>query len=150
MSGALARAYVSFWGRVYLDSSGVHCTEYGSRIRAWYTGCVLDETTFRRHADTALESLRKALIQAESEADFEVEERNGVLAITFDEPAASFTLTPNIPVRQISVSALSSNFQLDWDPALKEFVLAKTGESLKSLVARLMREHLGGHEISLD
>ena len=110
---------------------------------------MLDETTFRRHADIALESLKKALIQAESEADFEVEEQNDVLTVTFDDPPTRFTLTPNIPTRQIWISALASNFQLDWDATTKEFVLAKTGESLKTLISRLMREHLGGDDIPL-
>ncbi len=110
---------------------------------------MLDDITFRRHADTALESLKKALILAESDADFEVEEQNGVLQISFDEPPAKFVLTPNTPVRQIWISALSTSFKLDWDESSQSFLLPKTGESLKPLVARLIREHLGGNEITL-
>lgn len=110
---------------------------------------MLDEITFRRHADAALESLKKILIQAESDADFEVEEQNGVLNITFDEPPSKFVLTPNAPVRQIWISALSTSFKLDWDDATQSFVLAKTGESLKPLVARLITEHLGGETVVL-
>jgi CyaY protein len=111
---------------------------------------MLDEITFRRHADSALESLKKALILAESDADFEVEEQNGVLNISFDEPSSKFVLTPNAPVRQIWISALSTSFKLDWDDASQTFVLPKTGESLKPLVARLIREHLGGNEVVLS
>ncbi len=111
---------------------------------------MLDEITFRRHADSALESLKKALILAESDADFEVEEQNGVLNISFDEPPSKFVLTPNAPVRQLWISALSTSFKLDWDDASQTFVLPKTGESLKPLVARLIREHLGGDEIVLS
>lgn len=110
---------------------------------------MLDEITFRRHADAALESLKKALILAESDADFEVEEQNGALNITFDEPPAKFVLTPNTPVRQIWISALSTSFKLDWDEAVQTFVLPKTGEALKPLVARLITEHLGS-EVSLQ
>jgi len=110
---------------------------------------MLDEITFRRHADDALESLKKALILAESDADFEVEEQNGVLNIAFEEPPAKFVLTPNTPVRQIWISALSTSFKLDWEEAHRSFVLAKTGESLKPLVARLIAEHLGGESVSL-
>ena len=110
---------------------------------------MLDEVMFRRHADDALESLKKALILAENEADFEVEEQNGVLNIVFDEPPSKFVLTPNTPVRQIWISALSTSFKLDWEEAKQSFVLAKTGESLKPLVARLITEHLGGAAISL-
>ncbi len=111
---------------------------------------MLDEITFRRHADAALESLKKALILAESDADFEVEEQNGVLQIGFDEPPSKFVLTPNAPVRQIWISALSTSFKLDWDESSQSFVLPKTGEPLKPLVARLIREHLGGDEITLN
>lgn len=111
---------------------------------------MLDETTFRRHAEAALESLKKALIQSETEADFEVEEQNGVLNITFDEPPSRFVLTPNVPMRQIWISALSTNLQLDWDETMQSFLLAKTGESLKPLIARLITEHLGGGEVPLS
>ncbi len=105
--------------------------------------CVLDEATFRRCADAALESLKKVLIRAEIETEFEVEERDGALHIAFDEPPAIIMLTANIPVRQIWISAVSTSFQLDWDELKHDFVLARTGETLQALVARLMREEVG-------
>lgn len=111
---------------------------------------MLDEITFRRHADSALESLKKVLILAESDADFEVEEQNGVLTISFDEPPGKFVLTPNAPVRQIWISALSTSFKLDWDEASQTFILPKTGESFQPLVARLITEHLGGQQVVLS
>ena len=40
---------------------------------------MLDELTFRRNADLAIESLKKRLIEAEEDGGFEVEEQNGVL-----------------------------------------------------------------------
>jgi iron donor protein CyaY len=118
--------------------------------KCWYTGSMLDEIIFRRHADSALESLKKALILAESDADFEVEEQNGVLIVSFEEPPSKFVLTPNAPVRQIWISALSTSFKLDWDDATHSFVFPKTGESLKSLVARLITEHLGSGQVVLS
>ncbi len=120
------------------------------RRKCWYTGSMLDEITFRRHADSALESLKKALILAESDADFEVEEQNGVLNISFEEPPSKFVLTPNTPVRQIWISALSTSFKLDWDETAQSFVFPKTGESLKPLVARLITEHLGSGQVVLS
>ena len=111
---------------------------------------MLDEITFRRHADSALESLKKALILAETDADFEVEEQNGVLNVSFDEPPSKFVLTPNAPVRQIWISALSTSFKLDWDDAAQSFIFPKTGESLKPLVARLITEHLGSGQVVLS
>ena len=108
---------------------------------------MLDEITFRRNAEAAIESLKKALIQAECEADFEVEEQNGVLNVVFEEPAAKFVITPNTPVRQIWISALSTSFKLNWDSTTETFVLAKTGESFHPLVVRLINEHLGTEAI---
>ncbi len=109
---------------------------------------MLDEITFRRSAEAAIESLKKALIQAESKADFEVEEQNGVLNVVFEEPAAKFVITPNTPVRQIWISALSTSFKLNWDPTTETFVLLKTGESFHPLVVRLINEHLGTEAIA--
>jgi CyaY protein len=114
-----------------------------------YTGCVLDEDKFRRTAADALGALRKGLIQAENELEFEVEERDGVLTITLEGPPTTLTLTPNVPTRQIWLNAPPANLQLDWDEAAHLFVLIKTGEPLRPLIARLMREHSGMDEISL-
>jgi iron donor protein CyaY len=104
---------------------------------------MMDEIAFRRAAESALDSLKRHLILLEEEADsgFEVEEQNGVLNIGFEEPAGKFVITPNTPVRQIWISALSTSFKLDWDEAAKTFVLSKSGEQLTSLVDRLIEEH---------
>jgi CyaY protein len=53
-------------------------------------------------------------------------------------------ITPNTPVRQIWISALSTSFKLDWDSAAAAFVLPRTGEHLMPLVDRLIAEHLKG------
>jgi CyaY protein len=53
-------------------------------------------------------------------------------------------ITPNTPVRQIWISALSTSFKLDWDAAASAFVLPRTGEHLMALVDRLIGEHLAG------
>ena len=103
-----------------------------------------DELEFRRAADQALDALKKQLMarEDEGEAGFEVEEQNGVLNLVFEEPPAKFVITPNTPVRQIWISALSTSFKLDWDGKAQAFVLARTGELLKPLVDRLVDEHL--------
>ncbi len=92
-----------------------------------------DELEFRRVAETALESLKRHLILREEEdgAGFEVEEQNGVLNVLFEEPAVKFVITPNTPVRQIWISALSTSFKLDWDGAAGAFVLPGPENSLK-------------------
>ena len=111
---------------------------------------MLDELTFRNYADAAIESLKKSLIAAEEENDFDAEEQNGVLNIVFDEPPAKFVITPNTPVRQIWISALSTSFKLDWSESASAFVLLKTGEALKPLTQRLLREHLRDSSITLE
>ena len=47
-------------------------------------------------------------------------------------------ITPNTPVRQIWISALSTSFKLDWDEKAGTFVLPRTGENLEPLVDRLI------------
>ena len=103
---------------------------------------MMEELEFRRLADAALEALKRHLILREEEqgATFEVEEQNGVLNVLFEEPAGKFVITPNTPVRQIWISALSTSFKLDWDQAASAFVLLRTGEQLTPLVDRLIGE----------
>jgi CyaY protein len=102
-----------------------------------------DEQEFRRAAENALDELKRHLIEREEEdeAGFEVEEQGGVLNVVFEEPAVKFVITPNTPVRQIWISALSTSFKLDWDATAKKFVLPKTGETLIPLVDRLIGEN---------
>ena len=104
---------------------------------------MLDEEQFRRHADHAVEALKQALIAQEAEGGFEVEENNGALQVIFELPPGKFVVTPNTPVRQIWISALSTSFKLDWDELTKQFALPKTGESLQPLVARLIQQFQG-------
>jgi len=105
---------------------------------------MMDELHFRRMAEAALNSLMQHLIvrEEEDEAGFEVDEQNGVLYIGFEEPAGKFVITPNAPVRQIWISALSTSFKLDWDETASAFILERTGEPLNSLVDRLIEEYL--------
>jgi CyaY protein len=107
---------------------------------------MVDELEFRSLVENALEVLKQHLFAREEEADsgFEVEEQNSVLNVLFDEPAGKFVITPNTPVRQIWISALSTSFKLDWDETAKKFILPRTGEHLEPLVDRLIEEHLEG------
>ena len=116
---------------------------------------MLDEATFRRESDQALDALKQSLIRAEeqSEADeipFETEEKNGVLNVLFEHDGSKFVFTPNTPVRQIWISALTTSFKLEWSDEAHAFVLPKTGENLKTLTQRLLQEHLGDTSISLS
>ena len=111
---------------------------------------MLDELTFRHHADRAIESLKKSLIQAEESGDFEAEEQNGVLNVIFEEPPAKFVITPNAPVRQIWISALSTSFKLDWSDAENDFYSTKDALTLKPLIASLINRHLGSDSVVLS
>ena len=106
---------------------------------------MMDEQEFRRAAENALVSLKRHLIAREEEDDagFEVEEQNGVLNVVFDEPPGKFVITPNTPVRQIWISALSTSFKLDWS-AGQGFILPRTNEQLTPLVDRLIHERQEG------
>jgi iron-sulfur cluster assembly protein CyaY len=102
----------------------------------------LTDQEFRVKSDEALESARRALLPLADSEGFEVELQNGVLNLIFEEPTdAKFVVSPNAPVRQIWVSALSRSYKLSWTPELGGFAL--TGETLPQLLDRLARIHLG-------
>jgi iron donor protein CyaY len=109
---------------------------------------MLDENSFRKQADSSLESLKQSLIAAEDLADIEVEDQSGALHISFED-GSRFVISPNTPVRQIWISALSTSFKLDWSDGEEEFVLIKTGEALKPLVGRLINQQLGEEAVDL-
>ena len=111
---------------------------------------MMDEQTFRREADRALEHLKQRLIDAEEDGGFEVEENSGVLNVVFESPKSKFVFTPNTPVRQIWISALSTSFKLEWDDSKALFTLPKSAESLETLTERLLREHTGDKSITLS
>jgi iron donor protein CyaY len=111
---------------------------------------MIDEATFRRESDRALESLKQSLIAAEDDdGTFEFEDNNGVMNIIFENGSAKFVITPNTPIRQVWISAQATSYKLDWTEAIRAFTLAKTGEDLKTLTQRLLREHLNDPTITL-
>jgi iron donor protein CyaY len=108
---------------------------------------MIDELEFRNLAETALNALLQHLIAHEEaeDAGFEVEGgQGGLIHVLFDDPPGKFVITPNAPVQQIWISALSTSFKLDWDPVEQAFVLPRTGEQLTPLMDRLIAEHLQG------
>ena len=110
---------------------------------------MMDENDFRKRSDQALTSLKQALITAEESADFEVEDQAGALHVSFED-GGRFVISPNAPVRQIWISALATSFKLEWSLADQDFVLQKTNEKLKPLVARLINQQLGVQAVSLS
>src|ERR1700721_1692641 len=104
---------------------------------------MIDEATFRRESDKALEALKQSLISAEDDdAGFEFEDNNGVMNIIFENGSSKFVITPNTPIRQVWISAQATSYKLEWAESANAFALPKTGEDLKTLTHPPLREHL--------
>jgi CyaY protein len=101
----------------------------------------LSDQEFRLNADHALEQAQRALTSMDGTDDVEVELHNGVLQIVFEDPTpAKFVVSPNAPVRQIWVSAMSRSYKLAWSDEAGAFAL--DGEPLDALLKRLVRQFL--------
>ena len=101
----------------------------------------MTEQEFRLKADEALEATERALLPLSDSEGFEIETQNGVLQIVFEEPVpAKFVISPNAPVRQIWVSAMSRSYKLSWSDASAAFEI--DGEPLNTLLDRLARLQL--------
>src|SRR5215475_9320831 len=104
----------------------------------------LDEREFQRKCDTAFEELKRRLLDAGDTHGFDVEGQSGKLEVIFEDPSpAKFVISPNTPVREIWISALSTSFKLGWSELKNAFVLAKTGESLFEVMSRVISEQVG-------
>jgi frataxin len=105
---------------------------------------MLDEKDFQRKADAAFEELKRRLLALGDEHGFDVEGESGKLEVIFEEPEdAKFVISPNTPVREIWISALSTSFKLGWSEARKLFVLEKTGEDLRAVMGRVISQQIG-------
>jgi iron donor protein CyaY len=104
----------------------------------------LDQREFQAKSEAALEDLKRRMLTAGDEHGFDVEGESGKLEVIFDEPQPSkFVISPNAPVREIWISALSTSFKLGWSEAKNAFVLDKTGESLFEVMSRVISQQLG-------
>lgn len=104
---------------------------------------MIDEHDFQKKCDAAFEALRKRLLELGDEHGFEVEGGSGKLEIEFEDDGARFVISPNAPVRQIWISALTTSFKLGWSETAQAFVLDKTGETLDNVMSRILTEKLG-------
>ena len=104
----------------------------------------MDEQEFQRKCDAAFESLRKRLLELEDEHEFQVEGGSGKLEVEFDDDDETrFVISPNSPVRQIWISALTTSFKLSWSEQAQAFVLDKSGETLNQVMSRILTQQLG-------
>jgi iron donor protein CyaY len=104
----------------------------------------MEEHGFQKRCDAALEGLRRKLSDLGETHGFDVEGGSGKLEVLFDDDAGTrFIISPNSPVRQIWISALSTSFKMSWSDAPGAFVLEKTGETLEQLMGRILTQQLG-------
>jgi len=105
---------------------------------------MLDEKDFQKKADAAFEELKRRLLALGDEHGFDVEGESGKLEVIFEEPEeAKFVVSPNTPVREIWISALSTSFKLGWSDSKNAFVHEKTGEDLFRVMSRVVSQQLG-------
>jgi CyaY protein len=105
---------------------------------------MLEEKDFQKKADAAFEDLKRRLLTLGDEHGFDVEGESGKLEVIFEEPEeAKFVISPNGPVREIWISALSTSFKLGWSETRNSFVLEKTGEDLAQVMSRVVSQQLG-------
>jgi CyaY protein len=101
----------------------------------------LSDQDFRVKSDEALEQARRALLPLADREGFEIEFSDGTLNLLFDEPSeARFVVSPNAPVKQIWVSAMSRGYKLSWSSDASAFAL--NGETLPTFLVRLTNEFL--------
>ena len=105
---------------------------------------MLDEKDFQKKADAAFQELKKRLLVLADEHDFDVEGESGKLEVIFEEPEeARFVISPNTPIREIWISALSTSYKLGWSDAKKAFVHEKTGDDIFGVMNRVISQQLG-------
>jgi iron donor protein CyaY len=105
---------------------------------------MLDEKDFQRKADAAFDDLKRRLLTLGDEHGFDVEGESGKLEVIFEEPEeAKFVVSPNTPLREIWISALSTSFKLGWSESKSAFLLEKTGENLLDVMSRVVSQQLG-------
>ena len=109
-----------------------------------YPETMLDEKDFTKKADAAFGELKKRLLVLADEHGFDVEGESGKLEVIFEEPEETrFVISPNTPIREIWISALSTSFKLGWSEAKNAFVLEKTGEDIFGVMNRVVSQQLG-------
>src|SRR5207247_6645838 len=109
-----------------------------------YAQSMLEEKDFQRKADAAFDDLKKRLLALGDAHGFDVEGESGKLEVLFEEPEeAKFVISPNTPMREIWISALSTSFKLGWSETKNAFVLDKTGEDLTGVMSRVISQQMG-------
>lgn len=105
---------------------------------------MMDEREFQKKCEEVFVRLQKRLLEVGDERGFEVEGGSGKIEIQFeDDDETRFVISPNSPVRQIWISALTTSFKLGWSEEKNAFVLEKTAETLDQVMSRILTQQLG-------
>lgn len=105
---------------------------------------MLDEKDFQRKADAAFAELKKRMLVVADEHDFDVEGESGKLEVIFEEPEeARFVISPNTPIREIWISALSTSYKLGWSDQRNAFIHEKSGDDIFGVMNRVISQQLG-------
>jgi iron donor protein CyaY len=104
---------------------------------------MLSEHDFQKKADAAFDDLKRRMLKVGDEHGFDVEGESGKLEVIFEDPEpAKFVVSPNTPIREIWISALSTSFKLGWSESRNAFVHEKTGEDLYAVMSRVISQQL--------
>jgi len=103
----------------------------------------MDDREFQLRSDAALDALNRRLAAVADEYEFDPDLNNGALTIEFEESGERFVVSPNAPVKQIWISALTKSFKLDWDDGQGAFVHPESGRMLDEQVRWAMQQRLG-------
>jgi iron donor protein CyaY len=105
---------------------------------------MLSEQNFQKKADFAFDDLKRRMLILGDQHGFDVEGESGKLEVIFEDPEpAKFVVSPNTPIREIWISALSTSFKLGWSESRNAFVHEKTGEDLHTVMSRVISQQLG-------
>ena len=105
---------------------------------------MMDEQEFTKKCDQAFATLAQRLMLIGDDNEFEVEAGGGKIEVEFeDEVGTRFVISPQTPLRQIWISALTTSFKLGWSDSAQQFVLDKTGENLNQVMSRILSEKTG-------
>jgi iron donor protein CyaY len=105
---------------------------------------MLSEQDFQKKADAAFDDLKRRMLKLGDQHGFDVEGESGKLEVIFEDPEpAKFVVSPNTPIREIWISALSTSFKLGWSESRNAFVHEKTGEDLHAVMSRVISQQLG-------
>ena len=103
---------------------------------------MVDEREFKKHTDEALKALQGDLVLAGDDYGFQSSLNGGAITISFERPAAKFTVAPDVAARQLKVGLGARNLKLDWDIVENAFVHVETRQTLKEVLEQAISKHL--------